>query len=74
VIHCAILKTLAEHMVVTCDTNFMSFMRGLHCIHCFIFLVVFTSLGQICSKKYVVLKSCNHLTLVKVHNMYCFMF
>jgi len=61
-------------MVVKCDTNFMNFMHDLHCVHCFISLIGFILLGQTHSKKCVVLKSFNHLTLLKVHNMYCFMF
>jgi hypothetical protein len=69
-----ILKTLADHMVVKCDTNFMNFMRGVHCVHCFIYLIGFILLGQMYNKKCVVLKSFIHLTLLKVHNMCCYMF
>jgi len=71
---CDILKTLADHMLVKCDTNFINCMLDLHCVCYFISLIVFILLGQMYSKKCVVLKSFNHLTLLKVHYMYCFMF
>jgi hypothetical protein len=52
-------------MVVKCLTNLMNFMHGMHCGHCFISLIGFILLGQMYSKKCVVLKSFNHLTVLK---------
>ena len=53
-------------MVVKFDTNFMNFMHGFLCVHCFISLVSFILFGQMYGNKCVVLKSFNHLTLLKV--------